>query len=241
MVDRNILKDIELDEKELDQALADALGNQDLEEGLGQTVENTISTFKPGTILKGRVIEVVGDGVIVDVGFKSEGVVPLHEFEDPSAIDPNDEVEVYLEAVEDDTGMVVLSKRRADRIRGWQRIIATCKEGDTVTGRVMRKIKSGLLVDIGVPVFLPASQVDVRRPGDIGEYVGQTIDAKIIKIDPARRNIVISRRRLIEEERAEAKAKLLSELEIGQRRKGVVKNIADFGVFVDLGGCTLRI
>ncbi len=232
MVNYNILKSIEIDENQLASELAEVLGT----EGLASQVSTTSTTFKPGTILKGRVVEVAGDSVIVDVGFKSEGFVPLNEFEDASAVDPNDEIDVFLEAVEDETGMMILSKRKADRIRGWQRIIETCKEGDKVTGRVTRKIKSGLLVDIGVPVFLPASQVDIRRPGDIGEYVGQTIEAKIIKIDVPRRNIVISRRKMIEEERAEAKSKLLSDLVIGQIRKGVVKNIADFGVFVDLGG-----
>ncbi|MFA5865353.1 MAG: 30S ribosomal protein S1 [Phycisphaerae bacterium] len=232
MVNYNILKSIEIDEVALDSDLAEILGA----EGLEKTVQSASTAFKPGTILKGKVVEVVGDNVIMDVGFKSEGFLPLGEFEDPSAIDPGDEFDVYLEAVEDETGMMILSKRKADRIRGWQRVIETCKEGDNVTGRVTRKIKSGLLVDIGVPVFLPASQVDIRRPGDIGEYVGQTINAKVIKIDVERRNIVISRRKLIEEERTEAKNKLLSELVIGQIRKGVVKNIADFGVFVDLGG-----
>ncbi|NLE29463.1 MAG: 30S ribosomal protein S1 [Phycisphaerae bacterium] len=232
MVNYNILNSIEIDEDELNQALADAIGEGELEQKIG----DTSTSFKPGAIIKGKVVEVVGDSVIVDVGFKSEGFVSVGEFEDRSAIDPGDEFEVFLEAVEDDTGMMVLSKRKADRIRGWQRIIETCKEGDKVTGRVTRKIKSGLLVDIGVPVFLPASQVDIRRPGDIGEYVGQTVEAKIIKIDVSRRNIVISRRKMIEEERAEAKSKLLSELEVGQVRKGVVKNIADFGVFVDLDG-----
>lgn len=232
MVNYNIIKSIEIDESQLESELAGVLG----QEGLEKSVEGVSMSFKPGTILKGRVVEVVGDNVIMDVGFKSEGFVSISEFEDRSAIDPGDEFEVFLEAVEDETGMMILSKRKADRIRGWQRVIETCKEGDKVTGRVTRKIKSGLLVDIGVPVFLPASQVDIRRPGDIGEYVGQTIDAKIIKIDVPRRNIVISRRKLIEEERQEAKNKLLSELVVGQIRKGVVKNIADFGVFVDLGG-----
>ncbi len=232
MVDENILKSIEIDENELDKALSEVLG----ENGLEQAVDNASLKFKPGTLLVGKVVEINGDNVVLDVGFKSEGVVNVNEFEDPNAIDIGDEVEVYLEAVEDESGMVVLSKRKADRIRGWERIISTCKEGDKVTGKVMRKIKSGLLVDIGVPVFLPASQVDIRRPIDIGEFVGQTIEAKIIKIDVERRNIVISRRKLIEEERAEAKAKLLSELEIGQVRKGIVKNMADFGIFVDLGG-----
>jgi small subunit ribosomal protein S1 len=132
--------------------------------------------------------------------------------------------------------MVQVSKRRADRILNWRRIVETTNEGDTVKGRVLRKIKGGLLVDIGVPVFLPASQVDIRRPADIGEYIDQEIDAKILKIDEERRNIVISRRKLIEEERAQAKEKLMAEIEVGQLRKGVVKNIADFGAFVDLGG-----
>jgi len=232
MVNFNIIKSLDIDESQIEKELANVLSQQ----GLEQTVDTASTSFKPGTILKGRVVEVAGDSVIVDVGFKSEGFVPLGEFEDPSAIDPNDEIDVFLEAVEDETGMMILSKRKADRIRGWQRIIETCKEGDKVTGRVTRKLKSGLLGDIGVPVFLPASQVDIRRPGDIGEYVGQSIEAKVIKIDVPRRNIVISRRKLIEEERTEAKNKLLSELIIGQVRKGVVKNIADFGVFVDLGG-----
>jgi small subunit ribosomal protein S1 len=232
MVNLNILKQIKIDESELDAALAGALG----EGGLEQKVDSITTSFKPGSILVGRVVEVAGDSVVVDIGFKSEGFVPLNEFEDVSAIDPGDQIDVFLEAIEDETGLMILSKRKADRIKGWQRIIDTCNEGDKVSGRVSRKIKSGLLVDIGVPVFLPASQVDIRRPGDIGEYVGQNIEAKIIKIDVTRRNIVISRRKLIEEERAEAKDKLLSDLEIGQVRKGVVKNIADFGVFVDLGG-----
>ncbi len=232
MVNYNILKQIKLDESELEAALA---GVAEEQAAAQQTTKQT-NTFKPGSILKGKVVEVAGDNVVVDVGFKSEGFVPLSEFEEISGIDTGDEIDVFLEAIEDETGTMVLSKRKADRIKGWQRIIETCHEGDKVTGRVSRKIKSGLLVDIGVPVFLPASQVDIRRPGDIGEYVGQTIEAKIIKIDIPRRNIVISRRKLIEEERAEAKNKLLSDLEVGQIRKGVVKNIADFGVFVDLGG-----
>ncbi|WP_295445909.1 30S ribosomal protein S1, partial [uncultured Thiodictyon sp.] len=138
--------------------------------------------------------------------------------------------------VEDDAGVIVLSKRKADRIRGWEKIITDHKEGDVVTGRVMRKIKGGLLVDIGVPVFLPASQVNIRRPGDIAEYIGKEVTCKILKIDEERRNIVVSRRKLIEEEREQMKAKVMAEIQVGQRRKGVVKNIADFGAFVDLGG-----
>lgn len=232
MVNERLLRELKIDDSLIDQYVSEVLEGK----GLDEAVEDAASKFKPGSIVKGKVVEITPEGVVVDVGFKSEGLVPANEFSDEESVDVGDEIEVYLEAVDDGTGMVVLSKRKADRIRNWERIISTCKEGDVVTGKVMRKIKSGLLVDIGVPVFLPASQVDIRKPVDIGEYVGQTIRAKIIKIDTERRNIVISRRRLIEEERQEAKKKLLAELEVGQRRKGIVKNIADFGVFVDLGG-----
>jgi len=132
--------------------------------------------------------------------------------------------------------MVILSKRKADRIKGWERILTQYHEGDVVKGRVSRKIKGGLLVDIGVPVFLPASQVDIRRPADVSHYIGQEISCKILKIDADRRNIVVSRRRMIEEEREQSKRRLLEEMRVGQMRDGVVKNIADFGAFVDLGG-----
>jgi small subunit ribosomal protein S1 len=132
--------------------------------------------------------------------------------------------------------MIVLSKRKAEKIEKWMKVMETVKEGDVVTGTVTRKIKGGLLVDIGVNVFLPASQVDIRRPHDIGEYIGKPIKCLVLKIDEARRNIVVSRRSLIENERAQKKADLLKTLEVGQLRKGIVKNIADFGAFVDLGG-----
>jgi len=236
MVDQNIFKDLDIDESQIDQAVEEALGSVAEGAQLEKAVEETFTTFQPGTILQGKIVDLVGDDVIIDVGLKSEGVLPLNEFDEPDSVDRGDEVEVLLEAVDDGTGLIVLSKRKADRIRGWERIITTCKEGDKVTGKVMRKIKGGLLVDIGVPVFLPASQVDIRRPGDIGEFVGREVEAKILKIDTTRRNIVISRRKLLEEERAEAKNKLFADIEVGQVRKGVVKNIADFGVFVDLGG-----
>ena len=137
----------------------------------------------------------------------------------------------------DDThGLIAVSKRKADHILHWQKVISNVKENDIVTGTCTRKIKGGLLVDIGVPVFLPASQVDIRRPGDIGDYIGRVVQCEVLKIDEQRRNIVVSRRSLIEKERSYAQQKLLAELEVGQVRKGVVKNIADFGAFVDLGG-----
>ncbi|MFN9342711.1 MAG: 30S ribosomal protein S1, partial [Planctomycetota bacterium] len=153
------------------------------------------------------------------------------------------EIRVLIEELEDESGtgeetqgLISVSKKKADHIIHWKDVISKVKEGEIVTGTCTRKIKGGLLVDIGVPVFLPASQVDIRRPGDIGDYIGKVVQCEVLKIDEQRRNIVVSRRSLIEKERQYAQQKLLAELEIGQVRKGVVKNIADFGAFVDLGG-----
>src|SRR6185295_18943069 len=143
-----------------------------------------------------------------------EGLVPLNEWEDEPPPQPGDAVEVLLEGMEDETGEIVLSRRKAHRMRQWENVIARNHEGDVVTGRVTKKIKGGLLVDIGVNVFLPASQVDIRRPADIGDYIGRTIQCIVLKIDDARRNIVVSRRALIETERAEKKSQLLSTLEV---------------------------
>ena len=235
MVDELLLQNMNISEEEVEKEVAAALADPEAKD-LIALVEGSIKDFGVGTILTGTVLNVIGDEALVDVGYKSEGVVPLEEFDEGVEVKPGDEVEVLLDAVEDDSGVIVLSKRKADRIRGWEKVISEHSEDDVVTGRVMRKIKGGLLVDIGVPVFLPASQVNIRRPGDIGEYVGREVTCKILKIDSARHNIVVSRRKLIEEERAKMKEKLMAEIEPGQIRKGQVKNIADFGAFVDLGG-----
>ncbi|MCC7146922.1 MAG: 30S ribosomal protein S1 [Phycisphaeraceae bacterium] len=236
MVDRNLIASLQIDDSEAEQMLADAMGPQAVKGEMTWLAEDQMGDLKPGSILKGKIIGRVGPDFLVEVGLKSEGVLPRDEFSDPDAVEIGDVVEVLLEAIEVEGGVVQISKRKADRIRGWERIIEKAHEGDTIDGKVMRKIKGGLLVDIGVPVFLPASQVDVRRPADIGEYIGRTIRAKIIKIDQARRNIVVSRRKLIEEERAEKRKKLLETLKEGDIVKGTVKNIADFGAFIDLGG-----
>ena len=190
----------------------------------------------PGTVLKGTIAAHIGNDVIVEVGLKSEGIVDASEFDEPDQIEIGKEIDVFLEEIDAEGGVILLSKRKADRIKGWENVISTSKEGDIVKGKVTRRIKGGLLVDIGVPVFLPASQVDIRKPGDISRFIGQEIECKILKIDTEGRNIVVSRRKLIEEERSSSKEKLLAEIEVGQIRKGIVKNIADFGVFVDLGG-----
>jgi small subunit ribosomal protein S1 len=236
MIDPSLLKGIEVTDADIEAqfkaAFGEKLTDQLLEEAVGA---KSGAGLDFDSILKARVVAVTGSEVVVDVGLKSEGVVGLEEWDNPSQVKVGDEIEVLVEDI-DETGMIIVSKRRADRILNWKRIVETTHEGDTVRGRVLRKIKGGLLVDIGVPVFLPASQVDIRRPADVGEYIGREIEAKILKIDTERRNIVISRRKLIEEERAKAKAKLLEEIAVGQLRKGIVKNIADFGAFVDLGG-----
>lgn len=194
-------------------------------------------------IVEGTIIRVDDEFVLVDVGYKSEGTIARNEWEEEEEQpEAGQKIRVLVEDVEDaqghndERGMIVLSKRKAEKIEKWMKVMETVNENDVVSGEVTRKIKGGLLVDIGVNVFLPASQVDIRRPHDIGEYIGKTIECMVLKIDDARRNIVVSRRSLIEAQRSEKKAELLKELEVGQLRKGVVKNIADFGAFVDLGG-----
>ncbi|MEM7681186.1 MAG: 30S ribosomal protein S1 [Planctomycetota bacterium] len=237
MVDKNLIADLDFDDSQVALMVADELGDAVAEGDMESLLEaSNIGDFSPGSILTGRIIGHAGDDFLVDVGLKSEGILDKHEFEDPSEVEIGDTVEVLLEAVEGASGTVDVSKRKADRIRGWERIINEKGEGDPVEGKVMRKIKGGLLVDIGVPVFLPASQVDIRRPPDIGIYIGKTVEAQILKIDTERRNIVISRRKLIEERRAELRKKLLTQVNVGDIVTGKVKNIADFGAFVDLGG-----
>jgi small subunit ribosomal protein S1 len=240
MVNRNLLRQYELPEDELKHELAAAFNQDIVEEGYDWLPPQE-QEFEVNKIVKGRVLQVVGDDVWVDVGYKSEGIIPLNEWYDEGldkvvAPHSGDEIQVLLDAVEDESGAIVLSYRKAKRQKEWEEVIEKHKEGDVVSGVVTRKIKGGLLVNIGVNVFLPASQVDIRRPPDIADYINKTIECKILKIDEARRNIVVSRRKLIEDQREEMKKKLLAEIEPGQIRKGVVKNIAEFGAFVDLGG-----
>lgn len=240
MVDFNLLNDLDKGlggNADLEAEFHKVFGGDPSDQAVGTLTCPAETEFKPGTILTGTVVGRAGDDIVVDVGFKSEGIVPASEWDDARTVNVGSQVQVWLESVESDAGgHLILSKRKADRLLNWQRIIETRKEGDVVVGTIMRKIKGGLLVDIGYPVFLPASQVDIRRPGDIGEMIGQSIEAKILKIDIERRNIVISRRKMIEESRTAAKEALMSSIAEGQVRKGTVKNIADFGAFVDLGG-----
>ena len=236
MVDKGIFHEFQIDEAAIEAQVSEALNIEGDGDLMMELIDKTVVNFEPGTILTGTIVNKIGDDVIVEVGLKSEGSISSQEFNDPAEINIGDTVEVFLESVESSSGEIELSKRKADRIRGWERIIETKKEGDIIVGRVVRRIKGGLLVDVGVPVFLPASQVDIRRPGDISEYLNKDLEAKILKIDEERRNIVISRRKLLEEQRANARATLLDEIQVGQVRTGIVKNIADFGAFIDLGG-----
>jgi len=235
MVDRNIVNKLGLSQEKLEQQVCEMFGDQE-NEFLEKALQTKVDLRLPGTILKGTIVSRIGNDVIVEVGLKSEGIVDASEFDSSDEIEPGKEIEVLLEDTDSESGLILLNKRKADLMRGWQTILDTKKEGDVVKGKVIRRIKGGLLVDIGVPVFLPASQVDIRKPGDISRFISKEVDCKILKIDVEGRNIVISRRKLIEEERRSSKEKILADIEVGQLRKGVVKNIADFGVFVDLGG-----
>jgi small subunit ribosomal protein S1 len=237
MVNRNLLRDL-YDVEDLDHEVATAMADAP---DSSVTVANV--DLNENAIVEGRIIRVDDEFVLVDVGYKSEGQIPRHEWDDTEEPPEIGQVlKVLIEEVDESTdlearGLIALSKRKARKIEEWNKVMDSVKEGDVVTGIVTRKIKGGLLVDIsGVNVFLPASQVDIRRPSDIGDYVGRTIQCLVLKIDETRRNIVVSRRALIEQERAEKKKQLLETLEVGQLRTGVVKNIAEFGAFVDLGG-----
>ncbi|HED65788.1 MAG TPA: 30S ribosomal protein S1 [Planctomycetes bacterium] len=206
-------------------------------ESFSEKLTSSIVPVQSGTIVQAKVdsVDQRTGFVVLDIGGKSEGAIPLAEFGEELP-EPGQVFEVYYDGLgDDDTAQ--LSKRRADRLRAWKRLAETHNEGDEVQGVCQRKIKGGLLVDVeGVHVFLPASQVNLRRTHDISDFIGEPIRARIIKIDPERMNVVISRRKLLEEERQKMKEELLKDIQEGQIRTGVIKNIADFGVFVDLGG-----
>jgi small subunit ribosomal protein S1 len=192
--------------------------------------------FAAGEIVKGIIIEVRPKEVLVDIGYKSEGVIPLSEFEEPQAAKVGDGIDVLIEKLEDKEGMVVLSKEKAEFKKNWDRILTICNEGGKVSGKVKAIVKGGLIVNIGVEAFLPASQIDIMPPKNLTIFVGNTYDFKVVKINQERQNIVLSRRELIEQERNERRAKLFTEMMPGDIRKGTVKNITDFGAFIDLNG-----
>ena len=200
--------------------------------------DESFSGIKEGEVVQGRVVGVQAGEVLVDIGFKSEGMVAIKEFgDDPEAIAIGTEVEVFLENVEDLEGRVVLSKQKADFMRVWDEIKASHDSGNTVKGKLQRRIKGGIVVDLfGVEAFLPGSQIDIRQVKNFDQFLGKEFEFKIIKLNKARRNIVVSRRAVLEEERERMRQQIITELEDGQIREGVVKNTTDFGAFIDLGG-----
>lgn len=197
---------------------------------------NTLKDFTIGSIVPGKVLRIQDGEVLIDIGYKSEGIVDGHEFENIDDLAVGSEVEVLLECLEDKHGMVILSKKRAEQQRKWDHIVNECEEGSIVEGNVVRAIKGGFIVDIGADAFLPGSQVDIVPVRNTDDYIGQKLEVKILKINKERKNIVVSRREIIEESRREQKLKLLGEIKTGQIRPGTVKNITDFGAFVDLDG-----
>jgi len=192
--------------------------------------------FAAGNIVKGTIIEVRPKEVLVDIGYKSEGVVSGNEFIDLKAVKVGDQIDVLIEKLEDKDGMVVLSKEKAEFKQNWERILSICNEGGIIKGKVTDIVKGGVIVNIGVEAFLPASQIDVTTPKNLAQFVGNTYEFKVVKINQERQNIVLSRRELIEAERTEKRAKLLADMTPGDIRKGTVKNITDFGAFIDLNG-----
>ncbi len=209
---------------------------QPQQDDLTSLYEGTMKTYREGDILKGIIVEIRSKEVIVDVGFKSEGTVPLYEFEDPKAVKIGDEVEVFIEATEDEDGMLRLSKDRAKRTQGWDAILMNFKEGDNIQGKIIRKIKGGYIVDIGVEAFLPSSLATLKGYGSVDKQFGVELDFKISKINKPRKNVVLSRKDALHEKLQAERSKVLEELIKGQLINGTVKNITDFGAFIDLGG-----
>ncbi|MFM2081889.1 MAG: hypothetical protein RL380_580, partial [Verrucomicrobiota bacterium] len=201
-----------------------------------QALKQSATRFAAGEIVKGTVIEIRPKEVLVDIGYKSEGVVPGNEFMDFKALTVGAQIEVLIERLEDKDGNVILSHEKAEYKKNWDRILTICNEGGRINGKVKDIIKGGLIVNIGVEAFLPASQIDVITPKNLTQFLGNTYEFKVVKINQERQNIVLSRRELIEAERNEKRGKILGEMTPGDVRKGIVKNITDFGAFIDLNG-----
>jgi len=198
-------------------------------------IDKSFREYREGSIVIGRILEVQPQVVLVDIGYKSEGAIPVSEFEDEEFA-VGDEIEVLLERLENDEGMVVLSKEKAAHKQNWDKIVQVFHDGGLVKGKVKAVVKGGLMVNVGVEAFLPGSQIDIIPPKDLTEYVGNVYDFKIVKVNDERKNVVLSRREVIEAERAELRAQFLEEVTVGDTVEGMVKNLTDFGAFVDLKG-----
>jgi len=204
---------------------------------LVQLYEKTIGKINEGEIVKGRIVAITDSDVSVDIGFKSEGVIPRSEFTSTDDLKVGDEIDVFLEAIEDKEGRLVLSRKRADFIRIWERVTRAYETGEILQGRCLRRIKGGIVVDLmGIDAFLPGSQIDIKPVRDFDQYIGQTMDFRVVKINEPQENVVVSHKVLIEEQIADQRRQILEGLEKGQILEGTVKAIVDFGVFVDLGG-----
>lgn len=221
---------IEMDdlERELEEQLA--------LESMGALLDQVVQNFKEGEVVRGSVVEIGDDRILVDIGYKSEGVVDRAEFAQPEMLVVGNEFDFYIEEPENENGMPVLSKIKADRIKNWENIQKIYEEDGVIEGVITRRVKGGLKVDIGIDAFMPASQLTFRPTGDLEKFIGQRMEFKIIKLTRRRRNVVVSRRKLLEEQRAGEKQRLLETIQVGAVLVGEVKNITDFGAFVDVGG-----
>ncbi|MBR5623741.1 30S ribosomal protein S1 [bacterium] len=206
------------------------------DDSMSSMYDGTFRSVTENTIIQGRVVNITPTHVIVNVGYKSEGVLPREEFEDTPDLAIGDTVDVFLVSKEDEHGNIRLSKAEADRQRSWDETLEACKDGKPVKGIVRRKVKGGLMVDIGIEAFLPASQLSLQNTKNIDDYIGQELEVKVIKVNYERKNVVVSRRELLDEERSLKRRTFLDQVKVGDVRKGVVKNITDFGAFVDLSG-----
>ena len=203
---------------------------------LQQLIAASVKNYREGSIVKGHILEKRPKEFLIDIGYKSEGVVSASEFDDPDEIQVGDEVEVLLERLENDQGMVILSKQKASQRQNWSKIVKLFEAEGIIKGRVKSVVKGGLIVNVGVEAFLPASQVDINPPKDLTSFVGNTYDFKIVKLNEDRKNVVLSRRELIEAERSERRQQFLGTMSAGDKVEGTVKNITDFGAFLDLDG-----
>lgn len=209
-------------------------GGERLEDLIGEYTKR-LKNVKQGSIVKGRIVCIRPGDVVIDVGYKSEGFISANEFIDISMYKPGDEVDVLVKNIEDKEGFIVLSKQEADRIQNWSRMVKAQHDGFSVKGKIAKKVKGGFLVDVGMEAFLPSSQLDTN-PIDENSVIGKAYEFKVVKVDEMRNNIVLSRRNLLEEVQKKEKEGLLKTLKIGDIRKGIVKNITDFGAFVDIKG-----
>jgi small subunit ribosomal protein S1 len=208
-------------------------------ENLTELLLRQVNTFKPGNIISGKIVNLASDFVLIDIGYKTEGFIPRNEFKDFETLEPGQEIKVMLESLEPaESGLIVLSKEKADLVLNWDRVESACKEGLKIRGKILTPVKGGFRVDIGIMAFLPASQADLKPIADPKTFVNQVFEFKVIKLDRMRNNIVVSRREILEEEERRNKLVALGKIEVDQIVRGTVRNIVDYGIFVDIGDLT---